>query len=72
MLVPLFGQAYQSAKRANTSEQFIQSKEATNVAVAWGTTVSTILGSFDLRQSTDTDHHHRLSDPPCRVMVLEP
>lgn len=41
VLSPLFGQAYQSAKRANSSEQFIQSKEATNVAVAWGTTVST-------------------------------
>ena len=42
VLTPVFGQAYQSAKRANSSEQFIQSKEATNVAVAWGTTVSTI------------------------------
>lgn len=48
VLSPLFGQAYQSAKRANSNEQFIQSKEATNVAVAWGTTVSTALRNFIL------------------------
>ncbi|KAG8168694.1 hypothetical protein KVR01_001443 [Diaporthe batatas] len=47
VLSPLFGQAYQSAKRANSSEQFIQSKEATNVAVAWGTTaVGSALQSY--------------------------
>lgn len=47
VLGPLFGKAYQSAKRANSSEQFIQSKEATNVAVAWGTTaVGSALQSY--------------------------
>ncbi|KKY31618.1 hypothetical protein UCDDA912_g08438 [Diaporthe ampelina] len=47
VLTPLFGQAYQSAKRANSSEQFVQSKEATNVAVAWGTTaVGSALQSY--------------------------
>ncbi|KAL1868080.1 hypothetical protein Daus18300_006061 [Diaporthe australafricana] len=47
VLSPLFGQAYQSAKRANSSEQFIQSKEATSVAVAWGTTaVGSALQSY--------------------------
>ncbi|KAH8785809.1 hypothetical protein F5883DRAFT_92329 [Diaporthe sp. PMI_573] len=47
VLTPLFGQAYQSAKRANSNEQFIQSKEATNVAVAWGTTaVGSALQSY--------------------------
>ncbi|KAI3391759.1 hypothetical protein diail_6831 [Diaporthe ilicicola] len=47
VLSPLFGQAYQSAKRANSSEQFVQSKEATSVAVAWGTTaVGSALQSY--------------------------
>ena len=39
MLSPLFGQTYQRAKLANTKEEFIQSKEASSAAVAWGTSL---------------------------------
>lgn len=38
VLSPLFGQTYQRAKQADTSEEFLKSKEATSAAVAWGTT----------------------------------
>ncbi|KAF4119973.1 Protein of unknown function (DUF1761) [Geosmithia morbida] len=38
VLGPLFGQTYQRAKKADTSEEFLKSKEATSAAVAWGTT----------------------------------
>lgn len=34
---PLFGQTYQRAKSANTTEEFIKSKEAAGAAAAWGT-----------------------------------
>ena len=34
---PLFGQTYQRAKQANTTEEFIKSKEANGAAIAWGT-----------------------------------
>jgi len=37
VLSPLFGQTYQRAKAANTSEEFVRSKEATSAAVALGT-----------------------------------
>lgn len=34
---PLFGQTYQRAKQANTTEEFLKSKEASGAAIAWGT-----------------------------------
>ncbi|KAI1104706.1 DUF1761-domain-containing protein [Jackrogersella minutella] len=39
VLTPLFGQTYQRAKQANTKEEFLQSKEASGAAVAWGTSL---------------------------------
>ena len=42
------------------------------MAVAWGTTVSIVPRKSTLKYNKDADHHHRLSDLPCRVMVLEP
>lgn len=41
------------------------------MAVAWGTTVSATINT-SLKTNQDADHRHRLSDLPCRVMVLEP
>jgi len=40
VLTPLFGQTYQRAKAANTKEEFLQSKEASSAAVAWGTSLT--------------------------------
>jgi hypothetical protein len=34
---PLFGQTYHKAKYANTTEEFLRSREATSAAVAWST-----------------------------------
>jgi len=39
VLSPLFGATYQRAKAANTKEEFVRSSEASNAAVAWGTTL---------------------------------
>ncbi|KAI2605770.1 DUF1761-domain-containing protein [Hypoxylon fragiforme] len=39
VLGPVFGQTYQRAKQSNTKEEFIQSKEASSAAVAWGTSL---------------------------------
>jgi len=39
VLSPLFGQTYQRAKAASTKEEFLQSKEASSAAVAYGTTL---------------------------------
>ncbi|ORY63008.1 uncharacterized protein BCR38DRAFT_219219 [Pseudomassariella vexata] len=39
VLTPLLGQTYKRAKAANTKEEFIQSKEASSAAVAWGTSL---------------------------------
>ncbi|KAI1824286.1 NLI interacting factor-like phosphatase-domain-containing protein [Xylaria intraflava] len=39
VLSPLFGQTYQRAKMADTKEEFLQSREATGAAVAWGTSL---------------------------------
>jgi hypothetical protein len=39
VLTPLLGQTYQRAKAANTKEEFLQSKEASSAAVAWGTSL---------------------------------
>jgi len=37
VLSPIFGQTYQRAKASNTKEEFINSKEASGAAAAWGT-----------------------------------
>ncbi|KAI1395227.1 DUF1761-domain-containing protein [Hypoxylon fuscum] len=39
VLTPLLGQTYQRAKQANTKEEFMNSKEASSAAVAWGTSL---------------------------------
>lgn len=36
---PLFGETYRRAKAANSSEEFVKSKEASSAAVAWGTSL---------------------------------
>ncbi|KAK8089210.1 hypothetical protein PG997_004171 [Apiospora hydei] len=36
---PLFGETYRRAKIANSSEEFVKSKEASSAAVAWGTSL---------------------------------
>jgi hypothetical protein len=47
VLGPLFGATYNRAKLANTKEEFIKSKEATNAVAAWGTTfVGSALQSY--------------------------
>jgi hypothetical protein len=37
VLTPLFGQTYRRAKAANTKQEFLESREATSAAVAYGT-----------------------------------
>ncbi|KLU83831.1 hypothetical protein MAPG_02881 [Magnaporthiopsis poae ATCC 64411] len=47
VLTPLFGATYNRAKAANTKEEFLRSKEASSVAVAWGTSfVGSALQSY--------------------------
>jgi CTD nuclear envelope phosphatase 1 len=49
IMSPLFGQAYQRAKTANTNEEFMRSREAASVAVAWGTSfVGSALQSYGI------------------------
>jgi len=46
---PLFGQTYQRAKQANTTEEFIKSKEASGAAIVWGTSfVGAALQSYGI------------------------
>jgi hypothetical protein len=42
ILAPLFGDTYNRAQRANSSEEFLKSKEAASAAAAWG---SSLVGS---------------------------
>ncbi|KAI9798277.1 MAG: hypothetical protein M1833_004849 [Piccolia ochrophora] len=42
VMAPLFGDTYQRAQKANSSEEFIKSKEAASAASAWG---SSLVGS---------------------------
>lgn len=39
VMTPLFGETYRRAKIANSSEEFVKSKEAASAAVAWGTSL---------------------------------
>ncbi|KAK7951575.1 uncharacterized protein PG986_007303 [Apiospora aurea] len=39
VMTPLFGETYRRAKIANSSEEFVKSKEASSAAVAWGTSL---------------------------------
>ena len=41
-MAPLFGDTYHRAQRANSSEEFLKSKEAASAAAAWG---SSLVGS---------------------------
>lgn len=42
MLAPLFGDTYQRAKAADSSEEFFKSREAATAAASWG---SSLVGS---------------------------
>ena len=42
IMAPLFGDTYHRAQRANSSEEFLKSKEAASAAAAWG---SSLVGS---------------------------
>ena len=39
ILGPVFGDTYNRAQRANSSEEFIKSKEAASAATAWGASI---------------------------------